>query len=160
MYSILAIDPGPERSAYCSLSPDRALLAFGILPNMEVLELIRHDSANQIVCERVRSFGMPAGRELFETCEWCGRFCQVAVTAGIAWYWLTRLDVKVALCGTAKAKDPNIRAALMDRYGGVASVKKGGSLHGVSKDVWSSLAVAVVWQDRQKAEINGTRDAE
>jgi hypothetical protein len=30
-----------------------------------------------------------------------------------------------------KAKDANIRQALIDRYGGIACTKKGGALHGI-----------------------------
>ena len=95
---------------------------------------------------------MPAGASLFETCEWAGRFWQQAVHCGMDWHWLTRIEVKAALCNSARAKDANVRAALIDRFGGKAATKKGGVLHGISGDCWSALAVAVVWQDQQRAK--------
>jgi len=58
--------------------------------------------------------------------------------------------VKLHLCGSARAKDTNIRQALIDRYGGSAAIGKKaapGPLYGVSKDVWSALAVAVTAAD-------------
>ena len=58
-----------------------------------------------------------------------------------------REDVKLHLCGSPRAKDANIRQALIDRWGGkaeaVGTVKKPGPLYGVKSHAWSALAVAV-----------------
>ena len=51
------------------------------------------------------------------------------------------------VCGSARAKDANIRQAIIDRCGGPESIKKGGPLYKVSGDVWSALAVALTWCD-------------
>ena len=68
-------------------------------------------------------------------------------------YRIPRKEVVTALCGSSKANDASVRQALIDRYGGkekaIGKKKAPGPLYGVTKDVWSALAVAIVWQDRR-----------
>ena len=63
------------------------------------------------------------------------------------------------LCGNMRARDGNIRQALLDRFGGKdrAIGRKGsyGPLHGISGDCWSALAVGVTW-----LEQNGQLDSQ
>jgi len=88
---------------------------------------------------------------VFETCVWIGRFIQ-------AWgrgEFVYRKEACVELCGSAKAKDPNIRQALIDRWkptgGGktpqVGTQSKPGPLRGISGDQWSALAIAVTYYE-------------
>lgn len=91
--TILAIDPGPERSAY-----------------------VLWDGA------RVGGQGIVA--------------------------MLPRLDVKIHLCKTAKAKDANIRQALIDRFGYPGTKHHPGVLYGVKTHCWAALGVAVCAYDR------------
>jgi len=61
---------------------------------------------------------------------------------------LPRRAVKLALCGDSRAKDANIRQALIDRFGGSAAIGRKtapGPLYGISRDVWSALAIAVTF---------------
>ena len=66
-----------------------------------------------------------------------------------------RKDVKMHLCGSMRAKDTNIRQAIIDRYpasgGGkcpqIGTKKEPGPLYGVSKDIWSALAVAITYSE-------------
>jgi hypothetical protein len=62
---------------------------------------------------------------------------------------LPRRAVKLALCGDSRAKDANIRQALIDRFGGkdaaVGRKAAPGPLYGISRDVWSALAIAVTY---------------
>ena len=61
-----------------------------------------------------------------------------------------RKAVKIHLCGSMRAKDPNIRQALIDRYGGSSAIGRKatpGPLYGVAGDVWAALAVAVTHAD-------------
>ena len=164
---ILAIDPGPFQSAICWLgSAGEPLLALKIA-NDDAIRQIGLYGWQNVVCERIRSYGMPAGAELFETCEWVGRFWQASITAGQRWHWLPRKQVVMALCGSAKAKDSNVRQALIDRYGGqekaigrkpknkreeVAGICHG-PLHEYRDDMWAALAVACVWQDQWRAGL-------
>lgn len=149
---ILSIDPGPVESAYVLMDGSR-LIRFGKDANANVSILFRDGLCLQAaICERIRSMGMPAGAELFETCEWCGRFWQIALDQNIPWHWIERREEKMNLCGSMRAKDANIRQAVMDRFGGKSATKKDGPLHGVSGDVWSALAVALTWQDQRAVE--------
>jgi hypothetical protein len=150
----LAIDPGPEQSAWLVLGHHDGVRAFAIWPNQQLLEALRAPQVHlsreitHIAIEKVESFGMAVGAEVFETVFWSGRFAEAARHHTIE--RVTRRAVKLHLCGSARAKDPNIRQALIDRYGGSSAIGKKsspGPLYGVSKDVWSALAVAVTAAD-------------
>ena len=161
---ILAIDPGTSRSAWIALElPSRRPLDFGIDPNEELLERLRRDGSafDRVVIEKVESFGMAVGAEVFETVFWSGRFAEAVDPTPVE--RIGRKAVKVALCGDPRAKDPNIRQALIARYGGkgtaVGRKASPGPLHGVRKDVWAALAVGVAWLDgaaRMEATPIGT----
>ena len=148
---LLAIDPGPEQSAFVLLGPDFNRLQSGKLVNDDLAamccgELLVED---RCVIEMIASYGMPVGREVFETCVWIGRFME-AVGAHRC-DRLTRIEVKNHLCHSARAKDSNIRQALIDRLGAPGTKKEPGPTYGISGDVWAALAVAVTWWDKQEA---------
>lgn len=149
---ILAIDPGTTESAWMFLVdglPD----GFGKAENAMVRRLLLASShrPDVLVIEEVRSYGMPVGREVFDTVRWCGRFEEVAATLGLPVAWLGRKEIVVNLCGSAKAKDANVHRALLDRFGGdgaKGTKARPGPLYGVSGDVWSALAVGCTWFDQ------------
>ena len=154
MRVICAIDPGPAQSAWVVFG-DHEIRSCGIENNLALIDRLRAlrelEAVSTLVIEGVQSFGMPVGREVFETCVWSGRFIQ-------AWdkpyRTLGRREIKLELCGSARAKDANIRQALIDDFpatgGGkvrqVGTKAKPGPLYGVKADIWSALAVAVVYQ--------------
>lgn len=157
---ILAIDPGPEQSAYV-LMPDRGIPVVGelpgagsplvadIVPNSWLRDVI--DPKNLLVIESVESFGMPVGREVFETCYWIGRF-DPDKTAIL----IPRREIKLHLCNSARARDPNIREALIDRFGpgkakAIGLKKSPGPLYGFKSHMWSALALAVTYYDRRSS---------
>jgi len=148
---VFAIDPGTAESAFVELSDDDKLGQFGKVGNGELIRIVRNYlPAPTLAIEMVASYGMPVGREIFETCVWIGRFIE-------GWRGghelIYRAEVKQNLCGTARAKDPNVRQALLDRWGGkvtaIGRKAHPGPLFGVADDVWAALGVAVTWQDRQ-----------
>jgi hypothetical protein len=145
---LYAIDPGTDASAIVIVTPES--ISGCIQPNDELrTALLSTGSAHgHLVIEQVESFGMPVGREVFETVFWSGRFAEAWQSRGLrcSWSRIGRKDVKLALCGTVKAKDPHIRQVLIDRYGGPLCVKKGGSLAGIKSHLWAALAVAVAYQ--------------
>lgn len=165
---VLAIDPGPTESAWVVYDSEcRAVIAAGKAPNNSLLEVCRNPweatklSITDCVCERIRSYGMPAGAELFETCEWCGRFQEawemhhIYATAPHLWHWMPRKDVKMHLCGQTRAKDANIRQAIIDRFGGQSAIGRKaapGPLYGIAGDEWAALAVALTWCDLRALE--------
>lgn len=152
--SLYAIDPGTEQSAMVTLEGS-TVTAMGIFDN-RVLALCLRDSGagigdSHLVIEQVESFGMPVGREVFETVFWSGRFAEAwDLGEGRSFSRMGRKAVKLSLCGTVKAKDPHIRQALIDRYGGPLCVKKGGPLAGIKSHLWAALALAVAYQDSIK----------
>jgi len=162
--NIIGLDPGNEKSAYVVYEDGGKVLSHGIVTNKILLNRITTSDPNgsmffepfgidEMVIEMVASYGMAVGKTVFETCVWIGRFIQ-------AWQpkqatKVYRKDVKMHLCNSMRAKDGNIRQALLDRYPATGGGKcpqigiksKPGPLYSVSKDVWSALAVAVYWDD-------------
>ncbi len=144
---VLAIDPGTVQSAYVVW--DGTIREKGILPNEEMRDLIYFGSlgVDQIVIEMVEARGMPVGKETFETVLWTGRFQEAAVSELIPVTLVYRRQIKIAICGSAKATDANIRQALLDIVGPQGTKKEPGPTYRVHADVWSALAVAVAWRD-------------
>lgn len=140
---ILAIDPGTEESGWCLLQ-DGVVVESGVSSNPDLLYKVLTwggYSKDVLAIEMIASYGMPVGREVFETCVWIGRIQQ-------AWKmpWAVRLvyrrDVKLHLCGNAKAKDANIRQALLDLIGPQGTKKAPGPTYGVKSHAWAALGVA------------------
>jgi hypothetical protein len=89
--------------------------------------------------EMIASYGLPVGREVFETCLWIGRFMERLDKPTRLIY---RKDVKLHLCNSPRAKDGNVRQALVDKYGKPGTKKNPGKLYGISGHLWAALAVA------------------
>lgn len=143
---ILGIDPGPAKSALVGLV-GAAIVERVHASNPEIVDAIRKLSHafDLLAIEWIESFGMPVGAEVFHTCRWVGRF-EAAWDRPHEIRLVPRRHVKLALCNSTRAKDANVRRALLDRYGGDESVRKGGPLAGVRRDLWSALAVGVTAQ--------------
>lgn len=154
---LVAIDPGNEQSAFVSwdVTPwGPEIVRFGKVTNTEMRAICGVPRTGcHLAIEMIASYGMPVGREVFETCVWIGRFIE-------AWggphTFVYRRDVKMFLCGNNTAKDANIRQALIDRYGGkdkaIGKKKAQGPLYGIHDDVWAALAVGVTWQGTRAKE--------
>lgn len=146
---VFAIDPGTTRSAWVVYdSSTSAICSFATTGNADLLATLRHTSTSigvdRVVIEKVESFGMAVGAEVFETVFWSGQFAEAVYPVPV--HRIGRKAVKIALCGTTKAKDSNIRQALIDRYGGSSAIGRKaspGPLYGISGDEWAALAVAV-----------------
>ena len=137
---ILALDPGTTQSAYV-LFDGRRVLDAAILPNTQLIEILAAGkiACDILACEMIASYGMAVGREVFETCVWIGRFTQAHRGPHRLVY---RKDVKLHLCNSPRAKDGNIRQALIDKYGITGTKKNPGPLFGISSHAWAALAVA------------------
>lgn len=147
---IVAIDPGPEESAWVRFDTNgMRIVDFGKESNRTVLGLLRYwwcmlRRPEMLVIEQIASFGMPVGAEVFETCVWTGRFME---RWGGPCDRIKRHEVKTHLCHSPRAKDGNIRAALIDKFGPPGTKAKPGATYGISGDVWAALAVAVTWAE-------------
>jgi hypothetical protein len=159
--SVLAIDPGCERSAWVLWNGVR-VRSHGISENEDVLGMLYEGmaafTADALVIEEIASYGMPVGREVFQTVRWCGRFEQEAIDdQWTSINYMLRRDVKLHLCGQPRAKDTNVRQALIDRFGGKGTAigKKAspGPLYGLKADEWQALALAVTFYDRHQSEL-------
>lgn len=148
MSPILAIDPGTEKSGWVILEDDRVSNS-DISPNAGVLELVSQWK-DDLAIEMIAGMGMAVGQTTFDTCVWIGRFQQAYFRPDAARF-VRRHEVKMHLCGSSRAKDANIRQALIDRFpasGGGKTPQIGtkgmpGPLYGVSSHAWSALAVAI-----------------
>lgn len=160
---IIAIDPGNIQSAYCVIDKDTYKpVEFGKIDNEELrqklLEDLRFYPIESFAIEMIASYGMPVGKEVFDTCVWIGRFIETFKCPFT--YYVYRKDEKMNLCGSMKAKDSNIRQALIDRFAtfdfknGKGTIKQKDFFYGFSKDIWAAYAVGVTWLDRQKDSLN------
>jgi hypothetical protein len=153
---VLAIDPGPVQSAWVVYAHGQPIGSRGIEDNATVLRMVRahHGTLTHLAVEMVESFGMAVGKEVFETVFWIGRFVEAWLLSADE-ETVTRIyrkEVKLHLCQSMRAKDPNVRQALLDRLGPAGTKRSPGPTYGVSKDLWSALAVAVTFCDRWKSE--------
>lgn len=145
----VGIDPSPNKHAYAVLREDGSLLAFG----HDFIEECPQLENAQYIIEMVACYGMAAGASLFDTCVEIGKLEALLNDADTPFppsaepaKKITRKQVVTQLCGSSKGNDSNVRQALIDLFGGPDSIKKGGKLYKVSKDVWAALAIAVVAQ--------------
>jgi len=160
---IFAVDPGPEQSALVIYEPSAARIVEHVTAeNPLLLDRFSHRTraaSDWLVVEQVASFGMAVGADVFETVFWTGRFIQAwaGYHASMPWARVKRHEVKTHLCHSMRAKDANIRQALIDRFGptkdrAIGTKNKPGQLYGISGDQWSALAVAVTWADQHHAD--------
>lgn len=156
--TILALDPGNTQTGYAVIEmPEFRLVEFGKIDNEEMLDRIIGSAlppVDTVAIEMVASYGMAVGREVFETCVWIGRFHQAAGHPNT--HYVYRKEEKEVLCGSLRAKDANIRQALIDRYAkrdlknGKGTKAKPDVFYGVSKDVWAAIAVGVTYYELAK----------
>lgn len=148
---VIAIDPGTKQSAILKWD-GIAVTDPAILENENCLARVRlMEKPALIAVEMVACYGMSVGHEVFETCLIVGRLQEIASNRGIPFRLVYRREVKMHLCGTMKAKDPNIRQALIDKFGQVGTKKQPGKLYGVSSHLWAALGVAVVAIETEEA---------
>lgn len=148
---ILSIDPGNIESAYCLIQiEDYKPIEFGKISNNELLGKLEVLDYDFMAIEMIASYGMAVGASVFDTCVWIGRFIETCQTK---YSYIYRKEEKINLCNSMKAKDSNIRQALIDRFGVVGTKKAKGFFYGFKKDIWAAYAVGVTWLDKQK-ELN------
>lgn len=146
----MSIDPGTTHSAYVTLLDNQIMCHEEVENNKMLVRImdLHFSGEEEIACEMVAHYGqgMAVGKEVFETCVWIGRFMQEAAHNNLPFYLVYRGQVKHHLCGSAKAKDGNIRQALIDRLGPQGTKKNPGPTYGISCHKWQALAVGITWQ--------------
>jgi hypothetical protein len=146
--TILALDPGPKESAFVLWDGARVIEA-AHWPNADIRQVLIGREYDFAACEMIASYGMAVGREVFETCVWIGRFAEVAMRPVQLVY---RRDVKLHLCHSPRAKDANVRQALIDRLGPQGTKKNPGPTYGMKSHLWAALAVGVFAWDTKDME--------
>lgn len=164
--TIFAIDPGNVQSGYAIIEmPDFNLVKFGKVDNGELLLLLEkyggrrwcYGDPHVFAIEKIASYGMAVGKDVFDTCIWIGQFVHALKDWNKAYVY--RKDEKIYLCGSMKAKDSNIRQELINRYAkhdfknGKGTKKNPDTFYGVSKDVWQAIAVGVTYYEMQKEGV-------
>lgn len=167
MSYIFSIDAGNIQSAYCILDKNLKPIKFGKVTNEELLEIIQNEvhlvrkadgtygaNIDHFALEMVASYGLTVGKEVFDTCLWVGRFYQAIVEQGnVQPTLIYRKDEKMALCGFMRAKDSNIRHALIERFAkfdfknGKGTKKNPDWFYGFRVDIWAAYAVAIAYND-------------
>ena len=142
----MGIDPGTTTSGIClyDLRANRVEWSDKAMPTDQIILAIRtHASLRdvEIALERIEAlYGGTIGKETVKTIQLCGRIIQCAWPRTI--HCLSPAEVRMAVCGTAKAKDPGVNQALIDKIGPKGTKKAPGPTAGVSSHAWRALAVA------------------
>jgi hypothetical protein len=154
---ILAIDPGNTQSGAAIIEmPEFRLVWFAKLPNEELYKVVSRYDFDEVVIEMIACYGMPVGKDVFETVLWIGRYIEQLKEHKISFVY--RKEEKMHLCNSMKAKDSNIRQALINRYAkhdfknGKGTKKEPDTFYGVSKDVWAAIAVGVTHYEKMKLQ--------
>lgn len=165
MNTVIAIDPGSERSALVTLEPpnlaprDRLLV-----PNARVREYLASAPTfrTRLVIEYTPPYTLQATsngrvyfpRQLLDTALETGRM--IECWGSDDYDLLSRLEVKQHLLGRSTGTDADVSAALLDVYGfrsareAKGTVKEPGPLFGIANDLWAALAVAVTYVQTQR----------
>ena len=162
---VFAIDPGNTESAYCVIDADTLRpLVFDKVQN----EVLRHriidfrfEEEDRAVVEMIQSYGMAVGKDVFDTAVWIGRFLErldrkLLLPADT----LFRKEEKLHICHDSRAKDANIRRALIDRFArhdfknGRGTKGNPDWFYGFRADIWQSYALGITYiETRLKDEI-------
>ena len=124
----LAIDPGSEHSGWVyfetmktALGGLQLLKTGNETPNLELVRSFREQfnpQQTRLIIETPRPRGILTSADEMETLVWIGQFIREWSRCGGRWTFMFRTDVTVHLTGLANTKDPNVKLALLDRFGG------------------------------------------
>ena len=160
----VAIDPGPEESAYVVIEDGRIVRAEKV-DNGLLLDMLSTPEwiEERVIIEQIKAYEHIGDSALW-TVHWCGRFHQVAVQNGMRVAYVPRATVKTHVTGHCRtAKDRHVREAMIDRWGppqiqitdeeqahlprSKRRKYKPGPTAEFRADTWAALAVATWWLD-------------
>jgi hypothetical protein len=147
----LGIDPGPVESAFVwwDAVAERVIRLESIpvfkLDSITIGPLLK--GVDCVSIEWIECFGMAVGQETFRTVAGIGWFASLLYDRTWSLRLVPRRAVKMHLCNSMRAKDANVRQALIDRFGPVGTKKQPGKLYGVATHYWAALGVAVYSAD-------------
>lgn len=145
---ILAIDPGPQVSSSVIYDTQNGSIDANTEDNKQLLAYLRRSKLEQtVVIEQVASYGMAVGEDVFETVYWSGQFAEAFQARSRTVERIKRHAVKQHVCHDTRAKDSNIRQALIDRFGAQGTKKQPGKTYGLKGGEWQALALAVTYAE-------------
>jgi len=156
---VLAIDPGTTESAFSLYDSDKhKLIEFGKINNEELLERLEifRYKTEHLAIEGLACYGSTVGASTFKTAYWIGRYWQRWLDVKGDVKIIQRRAVKAWITPGIKSNDSVIRKALIKMFPATGKDSKGkpssigtkknpGPLYGVTKDVWSSTAIALTF---------------
>ena len=155
MATILAVDPGPVHSGYAVW--DGSVVASGsevtnarLLAETLPIILAQPRDARGIVLaiERGACYGAPVGDTVLETVDLSGRLDEWWQTTGQEAVRVRYSDVALHHCLSRRAKESQVRQALLDRFGAPGVKRDPGVLYGVMGTPHARSALAVCVWDR------------
>lgn len=171
---IAAMDPGSAQTAWVLYRTDGFVQEHGKEPNSDIVRAgNKHPTfpGDLLVVERmVSTFVNPKrggyiGTEVMDAQFWTGVFAghwdAMHLWPSAETQCLSRKEIVGHLCGSGRAGDPDVRAALIDRFpktgldgkkrpSAIGTKNAPGPLYGIAADEWSALAVAVTYADLHK----------
>lgn len=162
----MGIDAGTYKSAYViadleTLKPIQSdIVENKILLSNVLLYCKKFKKDGVIAIELIENRGMPIGQTTIRTCYLIGQIMQICDEMGVPYIEVYRHEEKALICENSRAKDSNIRQALIDMFGVVGTKKDKGWFYGFKKDIWQAYAVAYVGRQKIKEEsdVNGKRE--
>lgn len=120
MITIVALDPGLRQTGVVKLGPGEHDVMAATWENARVRSWLAENRSPpwwMLAVEYMRPRGMPTSQEEIDTAVELGRMIE-------AWSGpfekVSRIQAKMYVCGRANATDANIRAGLIDLFGGKA----------------------------------------
>lgn len=159
---IIGVDPGTKESGVVTITDKGIVVSAEIIENEDLInrgmDLISSPLHDVLVVEKITSMGLAVGQTVFDTVFFTGRLYENFHEL-VAFYSMPRRDVKLHLCGNSRAKNPNIRQALIDKYpavgGGkipqVGIKKEPGPLYNIKSHCWSALALCITYKETQSS---------
>lgn len=149
---ILAIDPGPNDSAFVRWDTvDEKVLESGHVLNNELLRVLRTLGSTDVVAiEDPQAQRRPASDDFIKTCKWTGIFQEAAAGRlhdGCGLKLIPYREISAHFCGIVNAKEKFVKEALLKRFGDPGTKKNPGKLYGITGHKMSALAVAVTYMD-------------
>ena len=146
---VLGMDPGPVKSGIAVVG-DGAICYVTVLENDAAMDYVRRWAIHAPMCiESIQSYGQRVGQEVFDTCVMIGRFIEVSGDPSMV-RLISRPKIKKHICGSASAKDADVREALIEIYGKSGCKSDPGPTYGIKRDGWAALSVATYAYDHLK----------
>lgn len=152
MTNILSIDPGTKKSGVVERIDGRVRAYY--LDNGQVRQAITDAVVTKgipiVAVETMEdSYGRSVDSNTTLTLEETGVFLYLAETAGATVIRCPRRAVKKHICGSMSAKDPDVKAAMIKRFGEEGTKKAPGPTFGFNGHCFQALAAGVYAEETQ-----------